>query len=332
MKNIYYILNEKRYIGRKQIHGKLITVHAKTQLECKKKLSEAIKNFLNKDNNIKTTSSNEKFIDYIQKWYKQDKEPFVVEKTKKDIKYVIKNLEPLHNMNIKKISKDILIDYLSKYETSRLKEKITLYLKAIFKHAFNNNVIKNNPFNTILTEPKILKKKDAFTYNEQVLLLEAIKNKNIKYPIMIYLLTGLRKNELDFKNIEKHINFENNVLKAINLKGRNKVVRYKHIRLSNELIKMIMNNLNIIHEYNSEKCYREFLDIMKELNIEKSIVNLRHTFATNHLYLGTPEFVIAKEMGHSSSLITKNHYMDIDYNLSKEKILKLYNNLYPLFL
>lgn len=37
---------------------------------------------------------------------------------------------------------------------------------------------------------------------------------------------------------------------------------------------------------------------------------------------------ISRQMGHSTSQITKDNYTDLDYHLSKEKILKLYNNLY----
>lgn len=32
-------------------------------------------------------------------------------------------------------------------------------------------------------------------------------------------------------------------------------------------------------------------------------------------------------MGHSTSQITKDNYADLDYHLSREKVLKLYNNL-----
>ena len=32
-------------------------------------------------------------------------------------------------------------------------------------------------------------------------------------------------------------------------------------------------------------------------------------------------------MGHSTSQITKDNHTDLDYHLSREKVLKLYNNL-----
>ena len=206
------------------------------------------------------------------------------------------------------------------------------YLNACLKSAVKHDVIKKNPYDLIILAPKQKNPKKPLTYEEQETLIEYIKNKKIRVIVWIYILTGLRKNELNFKSIENDINFKTNTLKAINLKGRNKIVRYKHIRLTPGLISLIMNNLDIIHSYDAETAYREFLEIMKELDIKKSIVNLRHTFATNHLYLGTPDYVISKEMGHSTSQITKDNYMDIDFNLTKDKIIKLYNNLYSIFL
>ena len=76
--------------------------------------------------------------------------------------------------------------------------------------------------------------------------------------ILIYLTTGMRKQEFNFNSIEKDIDFNTHLLKAINLKGRNLEKRYKTIKLSSELINLIMNNLDTIHRYNAEDAYREF--------------------------------------------------------------------------
>lgn len=331
LKNIYYIPSEKRYAGIKQINKIRIRVHAKTQLECHKLLKEAINDFKNKNYKIENKSKTITLKDFYLKWYEQDKKDFVVPKTQRDIIHTYELLEPLHNLSIKKIDKDKILSLLDKIPKNRTKEKAIMYTKAMFKSAVANRVIKYSPFDTITTPPKKKKQKYAFTYDEQVLLLEKLKHEEIKPIILIYLITGLRQTELNFKSIEKDINFEQKVLKARNLKGRNFEIRYKYIRLSDDAIKLIMNNLDIIHKYNPDSCYREFHKIMKEMNIEKSIVNLRHSFATNHLYLGTPEYIIAQEMGHSTSQITRQNYMNIDFNLNREKILKLYNNLYSLF-
>ena len=330
LKNIYYRYYDKRYVGIKQIHKQKIIVYAKTQKECYEKL----KNETNKIKSLFTkvnTKVKLKFITYWQKWYEQNKKPFITKATAQDIERIKDQLKELHEIEISKINKDKIIDVLNKFEEGRKKEKIILYLKACFKTAFNDGTIKANPFANIVTKPKVIKRKPAFTYEQQEKILARLSNEEIKPIILIYLITGLRRRELDYKNIDKFLYEEDMILKALNLKGRNQVIRYKQIQLTKEGFSLIKNNIELLKKYNEEIVYRKFAEILKELNIKGSIVNLRHTFATNNFYLGNPELFISRQMGHSTSQITKDNYTDIDYHLSKDKVLKLYNNLYYIF-
>ena len=329
MKNIQYRISDKRYIGRKQINNKTITVYAKTQKDCFKKLNEAIKNFNNPNKITKTKGV--LFIDYWNKWYEENKKPFITKETAKDIERIKLKLEPLHNLLITKINKDIIMKFLKNFPDDRPKEKIVLYLKSCLKNAFENNIIKINPFANIILKPRINNRKPSFTYEQQVSILEKLEKEEIKPIILIYLITGLRRRELDFQHIEENIDTNENLLKALNLKGRNQVKRYKTIQLTKSAISLIKNNIELLKKYDDDKVYRKFNEILKELNIKGSIVNLRHTFATNNFYLGNPELFISRQMGHRTSQITKDNYTDIIYHLSKEKILKLYNNLYYIF-
>ena len=330
LKNIYYRYYDKRYVGIKQIHKQKIIVYAKTQKECYEKL----KNETNKIKSLFTkvnTKVKLKFITYWEKWYEQNKKPFITKATAQDIERIKDQLKELHEIEISKINKDKIIDVLNKFEEGRKKEKIILYLKACFKTAFNDGTIKANPFANIVTKPKVIKRKPAFTYEQQEKILARLSNEEIKPIILIYLITGLRRRELDYKNIDKFLYEEDMILKALNLKGRNQVIRYKQIQLTKEGFNLIKNNIELLKKYNEEIVYRKFAEILKELNIKGSIVNLRHTFATNNFYLGNPELFISRQMGHSTSQITKDNYTDIDYHLSKDKVLKLYNNLYYIF-
>ena len=260
-------------------------------------------------------------------WYKQEKEPFITLGTQEDIMLVYRQLEPLHNKNIKRLTRQEIVDFFKTMPESRSKEKARLYLNAFLKYYLNEGIISVNPCANV----RVLKsnaRKQAFTYEQQKAILEALKGRRLKTIILIYLITGLRKNELNFSSIEKDIDINNRVMKAVNLKGRNFVKRYKYIRLSKAAISMIMNNLDIIHSYNAEKAYREFGELLKEINVNGSIVNCRHTFATNCFYLGKQDLTISREMGHARTQITKDVYTDIDFHLDKEKIYKLYNNLY----
>lgn len=326
LKNILYRTIDKRYIGRKMINGQIITVYAKTQKECADKLKKKIKEYYNHPT---TNQPNNKYLlkDMFLKWYQQEKEPFLSKGSKEDILNVYRILKPIHEQNIKKLSKQNLIKFFSQLQDNRSKEKTKIYLNACLKYYLNEGLLFINPCANIKVK-KSHNKKQAFTYEQQLIILKELKNKPLQIPILIYLITGLRRREFNFASIEKDIDFDNQILKAINLKGRNLIKRYKYIKLSKKAISLIMNNLDIIHSYNDETVYREFSNLLQEINISGSIVNLRHTFATNCFYLGKPELIISREMGHSTSIITKDIYTDIDYHLSAQKIRDLYNNLY----
>ncbi len=55
---------------------------------------------------------------------------------------------------------------------------------------------------------------------------------------------------------------------------------------------------------------------------------LRHTCATNMVYLKIPVDFRKHIMGHSTTIITDRVYTHIEMGVSKEKIEKLYPNLY----
>ncbi len=329
MKNITYRPNEKRYIGRKQIHKTIITVYAKTQRECINKLNEKIKQLKLNFEKVPGNSTGPTLLTYWDKWYKQNKEPFIADSTKKDFKYIKQKLEPLFNVKLNKLTKDCILSFLYSLSENRTKEKLTLQLKCMLETAVKERLIKYNPFDTIIFKAKKRPPKPPFTYEEQKLILENLKGKEIEPIILLYLTTGLRKNELDFENIEKNID-DNNILTAINLKGRDRIVRYKKIKLSAQMASLVKEKAEVFHKYTSRRLFDSFDEFLKSQNIKGSVLTCRHTFATNCFYLGKDSLIISREMGHTTSSITKDNYIDIDYNLSKEKILKLYNNLYNL--
>jgi len=331
IKNVSY-RKDGRYVKRKVIKGIQIIAYGRSLKDVSHNFSVKLKEFMQQTKLLQNKKLKPPTLyEWWTKWYKEDKEPYIKPATIKEIVNIFKRLTPIYNIEITKLTKDVIVDFLNTFGENRIKEKVYLYLRACLKYAVNHNVIKSNPFALIKAPKKNRMHKKAFTYEEQVKIIENLKGKNLFPIILIYICTGMRKNEFDFQEIEKHIDFENYILKAENLKGRGLIKRYKNIQITKELCELIMSNLNIIHEYNSEKAYDEFSKFLKRLNLSGSIVTCRHTYATNSMYIGNPDFFISKNMGHSSSQITKDNYMDIDYHLSKEKIIKLYNNLFYKF-
>ena len=326
LKNIQYRALDKRYIGRKQIQNHIIWVYGKTQKECADKLKEQIQELTDIKNKTKD-SKHFLLKDMFMSWYKQEKEPFITDGTKKDILLVFKSIEKLHEVSIKKITKQMLNDFFLKVPDNRTKEKERLYINACLEYYYKEGIIKINPCANVKVK-KSYNRKPAFTYEQQQNIIQNLKHRDLEPIILLYLVTGLRKNELNFAGIENDIDFDNRLLKAVNLKGRNLVKRYKTIKLTKQTINLIMTNIDIFHKYTAESAYREFAELLNKLNIKGSIVNLRHTFATNSFYLEKQDLIISREMGHSRTQITKDVYTDIDYHLSKQKILDLYGNLY----
>ena len=327
LKNINYRISDGRYVGRKQINNIIITVYAKTQKECADKLKARLDEIYNLGTK-KTIKNKYLYKNLFMQWFETEKKPFITKTAQSDIMLAFRNTAPFHELDIRKITKPAITALFSKMPENRSKEKARLYLNACLKYWQEEGVLSVNPCANVKVK-KSHATKPAFTYEQQVAIIERLKGEPLGVIIRIYLVTGLRKNELNFTSIEKDIDLNNRILKAVNLKGRDMVRRYKQIKLSAKMISLIMNNLDIIHKYNAESAYREFAEVLKELKIEeRSIVNCRHTFATNCFYLGKQDVLISREMGHSRTQITKDVYTDIDYHLDAEKIRKLYNNLY----
>lgn len=319
--------NDGRYVKTISINNVKKYIYGRTKEECKNKFYK-IKKQLKKNQNF-INKKTYKVKDWLTEWYETFKKNFVSKQTQQEIENIIyEKLKYFHEYNLNEIDTNTIQKYFNKIPKSRPKEKMILYFKASMKKANETGKIKINPFNAFITDKKINNIRPPFTYKEQEQIIKRIKNEDIEIAILIYLLTGLRKQELNYKSIEKDIDYENKTLKAINLKQREDEPQYKIIDLSDKTIELICNNIKNIHALNEEKVYRKFNIILKELNIKGNIHTLRHTFATNCMYIGIPTKIYSKWLGHSTIQITEDIYTGIDKNISKEKINKLYNNLY----
>lgn len=321
---------DNRYVKTINIGNTRKYIYGKTKKDCLEKYQSIIKE--NKNILLKNTNKTTLTIDWLKEWYITFKKNFISDKSRKDIENIINNkLQFFHNKPINKITTTMLQQYFNEIPKTRTKEKTILYFNASLDKAYNLGKIKNNPFNAFIKEKKINTTKPAFTFEEQEKIINAIKGDKIEIAILIYLITGLRKNELNFKNLEKDLNIKNKTLKAINLKQREDEPPYKIIDLSNNAISYILNNIKQLKELNENIVYRRFKKILEDLNINGNIHTLRHTFGTNCMYLGIPTKIYSSWLGHSTTKITEDIYTSIDKNITKEKINKLYNNLYVNF-
>ena len=324
MKNIT-LRADGRYMGRKQVNGCRVTVYATTAKQCVEKLKKAIKYA---KQNPKTKKVTYKLYDWLDNWYDTYKAPFVQYKSALQIEAVIKTIKTnFENLPLHELSSVVIQKVLNKFPATRQKEIIVLYFNASMQKAEDLNIIEKNPFKAIVKDRKINNKREPFNLQQQKTILDALNGTDIEAIIYLYLCTGIRKNELNTKNILADIDEEKHILRVKSEKKRNNHDVYREIDITSELISLIKRNIKSF-DTNTDLIYRKFKQILVDNNIKGSLHNLRHTFATNHYYLGTPAKQVQVWLGHETIELTQNIYTHIDKSITKNDILKLYNNLY----
>lgn len=324
MKNIRK-RKDGRWEARKQYKKKKYYIIAKTKKECLEKFNALLKKLKKSPINDVTNIS---LKEWWNEWAINYKKPFISKSSYSLIEQAFKLLNKTNpkicNTNLKFLTTEEIQKTLNLIEISRKKELLCLYLNACLNMAKKLEKIKNNPFDNVIKDKKLNNVRKPFTFEEQQKILKSIKNTKIYFPIMIYLLTGIRKNELNTKNIQNDL-MPDGSLKVICEKKRNNTNIYRYIELSEKTRNLILDN-KIKHS--TDYISKQFKKLLENLNIKGSLHTLRHTFTTNHLYLGTPQKFIQEWLGHEDLSITIKHYMGIDRTLTKEKILNLYNDYY----
>jgi len=314
---------DNRYQKTIQINGVRKFVYGKTLEEVNKKYKLLTK----KKSFNEKSKKNYTLEDWINKWLILYKKPFLNERTYKDAEsYMKRIITEFKNKNLTSITSINIQNYYNSIKTSRTKERLFGYFNECLKKAYNLKLIKENPFNFIDKDKKINNKKNAFTIEEQTLILNNA-NEKIKFLVLFYLITGTRRNEA--LNIEKkNIDFINNKIYINGTKTENSK---RNIFISEDfklLIKNYLKDKNKLFDIQPDYITKNFSILLKELNIKGSVHSLRHTYATNINVLTSNIKFIQSQLGHSRAETTLNIYTDFDPNLTKENLNKLYNNLY----
>lgn len=321
MKNVI-LRPDGRYMARKQINGKRINAYAYTEKQSLEKLKQKIKNI----NNIKKEKNIYKLHEWLDNWYLTYKEPFIKLNTAQKLKNILNKIKNnFDNLNLEQITTQKIQQYLNKIKTTRTKEFIVLYFNACLQKAEDLNIINKNPFKSVVKDKKLNIIRQGYNLQEQQHILNALKGNKIEGIILFYLITGIRKNELETINLETDLDIKNKTIKILSEKKRNNNI-YRYIDLTDDAIKLILNNKENF-KLKTDYIYRELKKVLDNLNIKSGLHRLRHTFATNHFYLGTPIKLISSWLGHETVELTQNIYTHIDRTITKNDILKLYNNL-----
>lgn len=307
--------------------GKKNSVYAKNITELQKKIKEKNNNLKQlpyiQQNKVKFKSGYTLNKYYIY-WFKNFKEPFIKERSAKNIEiyFQIHILPKLGEYYLEELTTQKIQEFLNQLKKTRNKELITTYLKAILTKAYNEDLIDKNPFVNVIKEKKLSKVKDGFTLEEQKIIISEMENNETKKIILIYLLTGIRRNEI---NQILEINDSKNYIKVKCEKSDDN--RTRNISLTTYTINLIKECCS--KYINTEKVYYNFKKFLNSKNIKKNLHTTRHTYTTNNFYLGNDMKYVSTWLGHKDISITLNIYTNLHESLEdREQLKNLYNNAY----
>lgn len=322
MKNVC-LRSDGRYVIRKVINGTLIVKYAHTKEEARKVLQ------LIKKGKIKVEDKKEKtnytLEEYSNIWLETYKKPFVGAKSYSAVKnFIIRINKVLGQIKLKELTTKQVQEYLNTLPRSRTKEKLSSYFNSMLQKAFETNITKCNVFKAVVKDKKVKCKNTAYTYAEQVAILNAVANTDIEHEIYIYLMCGCRPSELPTK---ENFDFTNNLINIYGTKNDNAL--HRQIEMSKPFAQYMQEYFKNNEVQAERYVSRKFREICLSIGIENPLLyKLRHTFATNHFTLGTPPKQVQEWLGHAKISMTLDTYTDIDKTSSKDKIKTLYNNYY----
>lgn len=306
-------------------NGKQKSIYGKTQAECYDKLKQALK----QQGKADKPKHNITLAEWLQQWLELYKMPKLQETTIAKIRYTIKNMQPLLDVQLNKLTAIAIQNFLNSIDGTRKRELIYINLKDALTKAVKNKLITDNPFDAVEIKKEKRTEKRALTVDEELRFINACKDCKEGTLFLLCLYQGLRLGEalaLTYADID----ITNKTI-TINksLTERNKIKSTKNgeeriIPLFNRTIAILDNNASgNVCIYSRAVYQRKINELCKELNINGiSIHSLRHTFATRCAEVGISAKTVQQWLGHKTLEMTLNVYTHVNKEFEQKEMAK----------
>ena len=280
--------------------------------------AEAIKALANYNDNPYDINLNDITLKEILDRFMENKKGAVEKSSLKSYRVWYNYLRPLYSKRMKDIRTFELqnfINSLSHLSTGSLK-LVKSFIRMLFKDAMEMDII-NKDYSEYIKLPKYKKviERKIFTEEEIALLWDNIKILDYADAILMLIYTGMRINEL-LKLEKKNVNLENNTITGGSKTeaGRNRIIPI-HPKILPLITKRMANKTDYLipnrtesgaYIYNNFRA-NEFVKIMKQLGIEHTVHDTRHTFATMISDVSDNENAITGIIGHTNINMTKKY-------------------------
>ena len=280
--------------------------------------AKAIKALADYNENPYDINLNDITLKEILDRFMKNKNGMVEKSSLKSYKVWYNCLKPLYNKrmrDIRTLELQNFINSLSYLSTGTLKN-LKSFIRMLFKDAMEMDIITKDYSEFIKLprhKPKIERK--VFTDEEIALLWENVNELEYADVILILIYTGMRINEL-LKLPKENVNLEENIIigGSKTEAGKNRIIPI-HPKIIPLVIKRMENKTEYLipnrrksnyYEYNNFRT-KEFMAIMKQLGMEHTIHDTRHTFATMISDVSDNESAITGIIGHTNINMTKRY-------------------------
>ena len=280
--------------------------------------AKAIKALADYNENPYDINLNDITLKEVMDRFMKNKKDMVGKSSLKSYKVWYNYLKPLYNKrmrDIRTLELQNFINSLSYLSTGSLK-LVKSFIRMLFKDAMEMDIITKDYSEFIKLprhKPKIERK--VFTDEEIALLWENVNELEYSDVILILIYTGMRINEL-LKLPKENVNLEENIIigGSKTEAGKNRIIPI-HPKIIPLVIKRMENKTEYLipnrrksnyYEYNNFRT-KEFMAIMKQLGMEHTIHDTRHTFATMISDVSDNESAITGIIGHTNINMTKKY-------------------------
>lgn len=270
-----------------------------------------------------TVSESPMLYDYLEQWLTEVKAPKIKPKSlailrsgvDRYIKPVIPD-KPIHTVRTSE-----MLHAIDGVPYSYMRQVVYSIFRAVFKRAYQYDVIADNPADKLDFVYHRRKKGRAITHDEQDAFVKALDDEPTRPLWLFYLLSGCRCQEaltLQWQDID-------DVNGRIYIRGTKTPTSTRYIPLFPQLAALLSelpHDGETVFPYTLRQVRTTFDRLRRKCGVQFRIHDLRHTYATRCLESGIATKTVAKWLGHKRTATTEEIYSHLLTDFERLEIAK----------